>query len=81
MVVTRICDRCEKVIGDGEFWRVEIIKADKDNEVIPRTDIKNEFCDSCKRDYGSWLKGAPSFVETEGSVQPKKSIVKSILKG
>jgi hypothetical protein len=81
MVVTRICDRCEKVIGDGDFWRVEIIKANKDNEVIPRSDTLNELCDSCQADYRNWLKGAPSVVEPEASVKPKKSIVSTILKG
>ncbi len=81
MVVTRICDRCEKVIGEGEFWRIEVIKANKDNDVIPRTDTKNEFCDSCQADYRDWIKGAPLVVEPEVSGKPKKSIVSSILKG
>ncbi len=81
MVVTRICDRCERVIGSGEFWRLESLKANKDDEAIPRTDTKNELCNSCKGDYVSWLKGAPSVVEPEPSGQSKRSLVGSILKG
>jgi len=80
MVVTRICDRCEKVIGEGEFWKIESIKANKDDEVIPRSDTKNELCDGCKMDYKAWLEGAPSSVEPEVSRSSKKSLVGSFLK-
>jgi|GEM_PF-4421009 hypothetical protein len=80
MVVTRICDRCEKVIGDSEYWLFKMVKAN-DKGVIPRTDKSNELCESCYADFQNWLKGETQYVEKKPKGSLISSLQKSITKG